>query len=92
MENFNVFDAEFINLFYKILPILLSLFGFFFAFFLYTFKSSVLFYIKKKNVGKKVYFLFNRKWFVDKIYNEYLSQIFFRFGYSTSYKVWTKYS
>ena len=28
----------------------------------------------------------NKKWFFDKIYNEYVSQFFFKFGYSVSYK------
>jgi NADH:ubiquinone oxidoreductase subunit 5 (subunit L)/multisubunit Na+/H+ antiporter MnhA subunit len=28
----------------------------------------------------------NRKWFFDKIYNEYFGQFFFKFGYSVSYK------
>jgi NADH:ubiquinone oxidoreductase subunit 5 (subunit L)/multisubunit Na+/H+ antiporter MnhA subunit len=33
-----------------------------------------------------VYTFLNRKWFFDKIYNEYLGQFFFKFGYSVSYK------
>jgi len=37
LENINVFDAEFINLFYKLLPVILSLFGATFSFILYNF-------------------------------------------------------
>jgi NADH:ubiquinone oxidoreductase subunit 5 (subunit L)/multisubunit Na+/H+ antiporter MnhA subunit len=37
-------------------------------------------------MGKKVYYFLNRKWFFDKIYNEYLGQFFFKFAYSMSYK------
>jgi hypothetical protein len=37
-------------------------------------------------VGKKIYNFLNRKWFFDKIYNEYFGQFFFKFGYSISYK------
>lgn len=86
LNNFNVFDAEFISTFYKTLPVNLSLLGFFLALFLYTFQANMLFKLKTSYVGKKVYNFLNRKWFFDKIYNEYFSQFFFKFGYSISYK------
>jgi NADH-ubiquinone oxidoreductase chain 5 len=86
MQNVNIFDAEFVSLFYKTLPVNLSLFGFFSAFVLYNFRSNLLFSIKTSVFGKKIYNFLNRKWFFDKIYNEYLGQFFFKFGYSISYK------
>ena len=86
IKNFNLFDAEFIPLFYKTLPVYLSLFGFISAFLLYNFKSKLLFLIKTSFFGKKIYKFLNRKWFFDKLYNEYFGQFFFKFGYSTSYK------
>jgi NADH-ubiquinone oxidoreductase chain 5 len=86
LNNFNVFDAEFISTFYKTLPVNLSLLGFFSALFLYTFQSNLLFKIKTSFFGKKIYNFLNRKWFFDKIYNEFFSQFFFKFGYSISYK------
>jgi NADH-ubiquinone oxidoreductase chain 5 len=86
LNNLNVFDAEFISTFYKILPVNLSILGFFSALFLYTFKANFLFKIKTSLIGKKIYNFLNRKWFFDKIYNEFLSQFFFKFGFSISYK------
>jgi len=86
MENMNLFDAEFIPLFYKTLPVNLSLLGFFLAFVLYNFRSDLLFKLKVSFLGKKIYSFLNRKWFFDKIYNEYFGQFFFKFGYSISYK------
>jgi NADH-ubiquinone oxidoreductase chain 5 len=86
MNNMNIFDAEFIPGFYKILPVQLSLLGVFSAFLLYSFKSDLLFKLKTSVWGKKIYNFLNRKWFFDKIYNEYLGQFFFKFGYSISYK------
>jgi NADH-ubiquinone oxidoreductase chain 5 len=85
-QNTNIFDAEFISTFYKTLPVKLSLLGVFSAFILYNFQSNILFKIKTSNIGKKVYTFLNRKWFFDKIYNEYFAQFFFKFGYSVSYK------
>ena len=86
LENNNIFDAEFIDLFYKLLPVNLSLLGATLSFLLYSFQYRLLFSIKTSFFGKKVYNFFNRKWFFDKIYNEYLGQFFFKFGYSVSYK------
>jgi len=85
-ENNNIFDAEFIDLFYKLLPVNLSLLGATLSFLLYSFYYKVLFSLKVSFLGKKVYNFFNRKWFFDKIYNEYFGQFFFKFGYSVSYK------
>jgi NADH-ubiquinone oxidoreductase chain 5 len=85
-QNFNLFDAEFMPTFYKILPVILSLSGFIVAFILYNFQPKIIFQLKTSIIGKKIYVFFNRKWFFDKIYNEYFGQFFFKFGYSVSYK------
>lgn len=86
-ENMNMFDAEFIEHFYKILPVGLSLLGTCSAFILYTFQSKLLFQIKTSTLGKKIYNFLNKKWFFDKVYNEQIGQFFFKFGYSVSYKI-----
>lgn len=86
-ENMNRFDAEFIEQFYKLLPVQLSLFSTIFAFMLYTFKSKLLFQFKISFLGKKFYNFLNKKWFFDKVYNEWISQFFFKFSYSVSYKI-----
>ncbi|MBE0439325.1 MAG: NADH-quinone oxidoreductase subunit L [Gammaproteobacteria bacterium] len=82
----HVFDAEFIEFFYKILPVTLSLLGATLSFLLYNFQSSVLFSLKTSVLGRKVYTFLNKKWFFDKIYNECFGQFFLKFGYSMSYK------
>jgi NADH-ubiquinone oxidoreductase chain 5 len=82
----HVFDAEFIDFFYKILPVTLSLLGASLSFFLYNFQSYILFTVKTSFLGRKVYTFLNKKWFFDKIYNECFGQFFFKFGYSMSYK------
>ena len=86
LANVNTFDGEFIDVLYKTLPVSLSILGFFSSYVLYNFGSRFLFRIKMSTVGKKVYYFLNRKWFFDKIYNEYLGQFFFKLGYSISYK------
>jgi NADH-ubiquinone oxidoreductase chain 5 len=85
-KTLHVFDAEFVEFFYKILPVTLSLLGAGSSFILYNFQSSILFYIKTSYLGRKVYSFLNKKWFFDKIYNELFGQFFFKFGYTMSYK------
>jgi NADH-ubiquinone oxidoreductase chain 5 len=85
-KTFHVFDAEFVEFFYKILPVALSLLGASLSFILYNFQSSILFYVKTSFIGRKFYNFLNKKWFFDKIYNECFGQFFFKFGYSMSYK------
>jgi len=86
-ENMNLIDAEFIEHKYKILPVILSLLGFTLSFILYSFFNDVLFNIKLSYLGKKLYNFLNKKWFFDKVYNEYIIQTLFRFSYNKSYKL-----
>jgi NADH-ubiquinone oxidoreductase chain 5 len=83
----NNIDSEFIPHFYKLLPTIFSLCSLIFAFLMYTNCKFFLFKIKLNHFGKKLYNFLNKKWFFDKIYNEYFGQFFFRFSYSISYKL-----
>ena len=85
-KTLHVFDAEFVEFFYKILPVSLSLLGATSAFILYNFQNHFLYRLKISLIGRKIYSFLNRKWFFDKIYNEVFGQFFFKFGYSVSYK------
>jgi NADH-ubiquinone oxidoreductase chain 5 len=86
-ENMNMIDAEFIDHSFKILPVVLSLLGATTSFLLYTFSSKLLFQLKISFFGKKIYNFLNKKWFFDKVYNEYIGQFLFKFGYNVSYKI-----
>jgi NADH-ubiquinone oxidoreductase chain 5 len=86
-ENTNRVDSEFIPHIYKILPVILSLLGASSSFFLYSLGSKLLVQLKMSVSGKKIYSFFNKKWFFDKIYNEYISQFFFTISYTVTYKI-----
>ena len=85
-KNMNQIDSEFINKFYKLLPLKLSILGVFVSFDLYHSKNKLLYKTFITFWGKKIYNFLNKKWFFDKIYNEQLAQFFFEFGYTFSYK------
>jgi NADH-ubiquinone oxidoreductase chain 5 len=83
----NRIDSEFITHIFKILPVILSLLGVTSSFLLYLFGSKLLVQLKMSISGKKIYNFFNKKWFFDKIYNEYISQFFFIISYTITYKI-----
>jgi len=85
--NLNIIDAEFAPQFFKLLPVCLSITGASLALFFYTFSSKDLYLLKTSIIGRKLYNFLNKKWFFDKVYNEYFNQVFLKFGYHVSYKI-----
>ena len=86
-ENMNQLDAEFIDSFYKLLPVCLSLLGVSLSFTLYTSQNKLMFKVIKMGFFRFIYNFLNKKWFFDKVYNESFGQFFFKFGYSGSYRI-----
>ena len=82
----NLIDAEFINHFFKLLPLFFSLGGAISSYILYTTGYKFLYQLKLTSFGFSFYNFLNKKWFFDKIYNEVLGQSVFIFGYNVSYK------
>jgi NADH-ubiquinone oxidoreductase chain 5 len=86
-RNMNMIDAEFIPQIWKLLPVILSIFGASFAFLLYTFGTDLLYKLKMSFLGKKLYNFLNKKWFFDKVFSEFITQPLLSFGYHISYKI-----
>jgi len=80
-------DGEFLPTKIKQLPVCLSLYGAFLSLCFFGFKSHFIFLFKTSNFGLKLYTFLNRKWFFDKIYNDFISQFFLHLSYFTTYKV-----
>lgn len=85
--NQHALDSEFLSHYYKTIPLVFSLSGLNLALFLYSFEQKFLFAVKVSHAGRKIYRFLNRKWFFDKLYNEFLGQLFFKASYSISYKL-----
>jgi NADH-ubiquinone oxidoreductase chain 5 len=83
----NTVDGEFLPVFIKLFPLILSIFGGLSALYLYTYKSKDLFLLKFSKVGRSLYTFLNRKWFFDKVYNEFVCQFILDLSYHTTYKV-----
>jgi proton-translocating NADH-quinone oxidoreductase chain L len=85
-SNFLGLDLEFINLFYKLLPLFCSLLGVILAYFLYGFNLNFLYIIKKTPIFKVIYFFLFKKWYFDRIYTEIISQKILKLSYNYFYK------
>jgi len=83
-------ESEFIPSFIKLIPTLLSLVGATLAILLNHFYANFLYNITLSPVGLKIYAFLNKKWYFDKIYNEYLNKPLMSFGYSVSFRTLDK--
>ena len=85
-ENYLLSDIEFLNIFNKLLPLLLSLLGVFFAYFLYSVNIFNFFSLKKTKFFKQIYTFLNKKWYIDRIYNEIIGQNILYISYHIAYR------
>jgi NADH-ubiquinone oxidoreductase chain 5 len=84
---YNSLDYEFLSTSLKLAPVVLSLAGAISAYLLYVYSSQFLFNLKFSVFGRRLYTFLNRKWFFDKVYNDFVSTSVLDFSYKTSYKV-----
>jgi len=85
-NNYLLSDIEFIDLFHKLLPLIISLLGAFSAYFIYAFGLTEFYKLKKTSIFKFFYNFLNRKWYFDRIYNEFIGQNALNISYHHSYK------
>ena len=86
-QNLTMLEAEFIPHYIKLTPVVLSNLGAISAFILYKNHATTLYKMKTNSFGRSMYTFLNRKWFFDKVYNEYITQHVLSFGYQTTYKL-----
>ena len=87
-HNMLVFEAEFLPHSIKMIPVIFSVSGMVLAHILYSMTPlKILYNFKMTSFGLAFYNFFNRKWFFDKVYNEYLNQGVLYIGYDGTYKV-----
>jgi NADH-ubiquinone oxidoreductase chain 5 len=89
-KNLLVIDSEFLPYNIKLIPVIFSIFGASLAYILYKYFNYYLFNLKVTNFGYKLYIFLNKKWFFDKINNEYIAQNLLYTGYNITYKNFDK--
>jgi NADH-ubiquinone oxidoreductase chain 5 len=87
-NNITLVEAEFsLNIFTKLLPSLLSLLGVISALILYIKKPELINNISNTLIGRKLYNIFNNKYYFDIIYNHYIINKGFKLGYAISKQI-----
>jgi len=84
--NYHLVDVEFILLFYKLLPLILTFVGALFSFFLYSLSVETYYGIKKMPSFKILFNFLSRKWYFDRLYNQFVGQSVLYYGYAFCYK------
>lgn len=72
--NYSLSEVEFLNVSYKLIPLVLTLLGIFTAYIIYNNLIFKYFNLKLSPLYHKIYIFFNKKWLFDKIYNTFVSQ------------------
>jgi len=85
-ERYTLPDIEFIPLVYKLLPLVLTVFGILSAFFLYSFNLDFFLSIKLTTLYTTLYTFLLKKWYIDKVYNSFIVTRLTYFSYSYTYK------
>lgn len=83
-------ESEYIPQSQKFLPFFSTIFGIFLAFFVNYFTTKQVYQMKLSPFGKYLYYMLNKRWFFDKIYNDFIAQKLLSFGYTVSFKTLDK--
>jgi NADH-ubiquinone oxidoreductase chain 5 len=79
-------ESEFIPTSIKLVPTFLSFLGAALALIFNYYYSKELYSFTTSNIGLTMYSFLNKKWYFDKIYNEYINKKLLLFGYFVSFK------
>jgi len=84
--NYIMVDIEFLPLGYKLLPLFLTIGGVLFAYYIYYFKIKEFFEVKMNSFSKLFFNFFNKKWYFDRFYNEFIVQTLMKDSYFFFYQ------
>ena len=79
-------ESEFIPSYVKLVPTIFSFLGAILAIVLNSYYASFLYNICLTPIGLKTYAFLNKKWYFDKLYNEYFNKPLVSFGYFVSFR------
>jgi proton-translocating NADH-quinone oxidoreductase chain L len=85
-ENYLLSDVEFLPIGYKLLPLVVTLAGGIFSYFLYQYQTLDYFQLKTTKGFKSIYTFFNKKWYFDRLYNTFITQTSLDLSYNYFYK------
>lgn len=84
--NYTMSDIEFLVAFKKILPLIVTILGVSLALSLYIYNLEKFFILKQTSFIRSIFIFFNKKWFFDRIYNQFFIQSTVDQSYSFVYQ------
>lgn len=89
-KNINLLESEYIPSTQKMIPLIFTLCGAFLAYLVnYNFVRET-YFMKTSWIGRKLYYMLNKRWLFDKVYNDFIGQKNLDFGYRVSFKTLDK--
>ena len=85
-NNHSMIEREFIPTWIKLIPLIFTITGILIAIIMYIYNIDILFNLKNNKGFRIIYTFFNKKWYFDRIYNQYISQQILSSGHFFSYK------
>ena len=81
LSNSVFWDAHLLSPSLKLMPLCFSLLGCFISFFIYNFSMFTSTLTKQASILNSIYLFFNRKWYFDNVYNDFVMSKTINFGY-----------
>jgi NADH-ubiquinone oxidoreductase chain 5 len=81
-----VLESEWLDASIKTIPLIFSFSGVGLAIYQYLFSYNSLYLLKTTNLGLTLYTFLNRKWFFDKVYNDWVSESLLSVAFSETYQ------
>jgi NADH-ubiquinone oxidoreductase chain 5 len=85
-QNYILIESEFIPSYIKLIPTILSFGGAILAIILNHYYAALMYNNSLSVVGLKLYAFLNKKWYFDKLYNEFVNKPLVSFGYFVSFR------
>lgn len=82
LNNSVFWDAHLLNPVLKLMPLFFSLAGCLLSFYVYRFSVFTDILVSKSSILNSFYSFFNRKWYFDNVYNEFIMNSVIKYGYS----------
>ena len=85
-KNILLLESEYIPQSQKFIPLIFTVLGAILALVINYTKTKETYKFKTTWLGKSLYYMFNKRWFFDKVYNDFIAKKLLSFGYHTSFK------
>ena len=89
-KNILLLESEYIPQTQKFIPLIFTFLGALLAFIINLTNTKQTYIFKTTLVGKSLYYMFSKRWFFDKVYNDFIALKLLSFGYNTSFKTLDK--